>query len=56
MRWLILGALIGLLLAFPQALAVVAAITTAAVSQPFAVAFALGLLARPYLRRPRWAR
>ncbi|MBC2904013.1 hypothetical protein [Streptomyces cupreus] len=57
MKHLILGALLGLLLLIPQLLTVVAAVAAALLSQPVLVAFALGALARPYLRRPkRWAR
>jgi len=53
MRYLILGALLGLLLVFPQLLAIVVGL----LSQPVVVAFGLGIAARPYLRRPRrWAR
>lgn len=51
MRWLILGALLGLLLAFPQLLVLVAAVTAAILSKPVLVAFGLGLAARPRLRR-----
>ncbi|MBD0838805.1 hypothetical protein [Streptomyces sp. TRM68416] len=56
MRWLILGALLGLLLLFPSLLALVTTVVAAVASQPVVVAFALGLIARPHLRRPRWAR
>lgn len=54
MRWLLLGAGLGLLIVYPSLLALAAAIVAAAASKPAAVAFALGLLARPHLRR--WAR
>ncbi|MET7731235.1 hypothetical protein ABZT02_07685 [Streptomyces sp. NPDC005402] len=54
MRWLILGALLGLLLAYPSLLAVVS-VVAAIVSKPVLVAFGLGLAARPHLPR-RWAR
>jgi hypothetical protein len=50
MRYLMLGALLGLLIAFPQLLAVVAVIVTALLSQPLAVAFGLGLAAGLRLR------
>lgn len=50
MRWLILGALLGLLLVLCPALVVTLA------SQPVVVAFAIGLAARPRLARRmrRW--
>lgn len=57
MRWLILGALLGLLLLYPSLLAVVAAVVAAILSKPVVVAFGLGVLVRaraPRLRR--WAR
>jgi len=57
MRWLILGALLGLLLLYPAALAVVIAVAAAVLSKPVMIAFGLGLLARgqtPRLRR--WTR
>jgi hypothetical protein len=55
MRWLLLGALLGVLLLCPSLLDVVVAIAAAVASQPVVVAFALGLAARPHLRRPqRW--
>ncbi|MGW3846872.1 hypothetical protein [Streptomyces fagopyri] len=54
MRWLLLGALIGLAVVFPSLLSVAAVILAAVASKPVAVAFILGLLARPHLRR--WAR
>lgn len=56
MRWLILGALLGLLLLYPSVLAVVVAVAAALVSKPVLVAFGLGLAARPHLPRLRWAR
>jgi len=55
MRWILLGALLGLLLLYPSLLAVVVAVTAAILSKPVLVAFALGLAARPHLTR-RWAR
>ncbi|WP_328757450.1 hypothetical protein [Streptomyces sp. NBC_00271] len=56
MRWLLLGALLGLLLVFPPLLAIL--VVAAVASKPVAVTFALGLAARPYLARKarRWAR
>ncbi|MFF3660034.1 hypothetical protein [Streptomyces olivochromogenes] len=58
MKWLLLGALLGLLLVSPPLLALVLAAVTAALSKPLLVAVGLGLAARPYLaRRARgWAR
>ena len=55
MKWLILGALLGLLLVYPQLRAPVLTVAAAILSKPVVVAFALGLLARPHLPR-RWAR
>lgn len=57
MRWLLIGALLGVLLLFPQALAAVVAVAAVLVSQPVVVAFAVGALARPYLPVVgRWTR
>ncbi|QIY72035.1 hypothetical protein HEP84_25690 [Streptomyces sp. RLB1-33] len=58
MRWLLLGALLGLLFVFPPLLMAVAAIVAAVACKPVAVTFALGLAVRPYLARKarRWAR
>lgn len=57
MRWILLGALLGLLLLYPAALTVVAVIGAAILSKPVLVAFAAGLAVRPSLSRPRrWAR
>lgn len=53
MRYLLLGALLGLLLLFPPLLAVVVTVAAALLSKPVLVAFGLGLAARPYLRRPK---
>lgn len=56
MRWLILGALLGLLIAFPPLLALVVAAAAVVVSKPIVVAFGLGVAARPHLPRlRRWA-
>jgi hypothetical protein len=56
-KWLLFGAVLAVLLLFPQLLALVVGVTAAVVAKPAAVAFALGLVARPYLRRPRrWTR
>lgn len=46
MKLLILGALLGLLLAFPPLLAVVVAVAAALLSKPLVVAFGLGVAAR----------
>lgn len=57
MRWLILGALLGLLLLYPSLLAVVVATAASILSKPVLVAFGLGVAARPHLPRiRRWAR
>ncbi|WOX09179.1 hypothetical protein [Streptomyces sp. N50] len=57
MKYLILGALLGLLLVFPQLLAVVVAIVAAVLGKPVLVAFGLGLAAGVRSRRlRRWAR
>ncbi|MFE6194155.1 hypothetical protein [Streptomyces sp. NPDC057838] len=57
MKWLFLGALLGVLLAVPQALDVTASAVDGLASKPLLVAFALGAVARPYLPMPkRWAR
>lgn len=57
MKLLILGALLGLLLVFPQLLALVVAVVAGLLAKPVLVAFGLGIAARPFLRRPRgWAR
>ncbi|WP_411091382.1 hypothetical protein [Streptomyces sp. 049-1] len=55
MKWLILGALLGLLLAVPGVPTVAAALLVALLTQPLCVAFVLGVLARPALVR-RWTR
>lgn len=57
MKWLLFGALLGLLLLFPQLLALVAATVAAVLAKPVLVAFGAGLVAglrAPQLRR--WAR
>ncbi|QQM41971.1 hypothetical protein [Streptomyces liliifuscus] len=57
MRWILLGALLGLLLLWPSLLTVLAAAVAWVISKPVIVAFALGLAARPHLpRMRRWAR
>ncbi|WP_205526062.1 hypothetical protein [Streptomyces sp. S1D4-20] len=56
MRWLLLGVLLGLLLVFPPLLAILTTSVATVAGKPVAVAFALGLAARPYLARRarRW--
>ncbi|MBT2673968.1 hypothetical protein J7E95_24735 [Streptomyces sp. ISL-14] len=56
MRWLILGALLGLLLVYPSLLAFVVAVAAALLSKPLVVAFGLGLAAGVRMRQGRWAR
>ncbi|MER5473715.1 hypothetical protein [Streptomyces sp. NPDC002685] len=53
MRWLLLGALLGLLIAFPPLLALVLAAVAAVLSKPVLMAFGLGLAVRVSLPRPR---
>ena len=53
MKYLVLGALLGLLLVFPQLLALVGVIVAAILSKPVLVAFGLGLVARPHLPHVR---
>lgn len=56
MKWLILGAVLGLLLVVPSLLALVVAVVAALLTKPVLVAFGLGLVARPHLpRMRRWA-
>jgi hypothetical protein len=54
-KWLILGALLGLLLVCPPLLAITVTTVTVVASKPLVVAFGLGLAARPHLPG-RWAR
>jgi hypothetical protein len=57
MRYLILGALLGVLLLYPALLAAVIAIAAAVLAKPVLVAFGLGLMVRPWMPRlRRWAR
>ena len=51
MRYLLLGALLGLLYVYPPLLALVVTVAVAVVSKPVVVAFAVGLAARPCLAR-----
>ena len=51
MKWLILGALLGLLLMYPSLLAVVVTVAVALLSKPLVVAFGLGLATRPAVTR-----
>lgn len=52
-RWLLLGALLGLLLVFPSLLALVVAAVAVTLSKPLLVAFVAGIAARPYVPRLR---
>ncbi|MFD5818127.1 hypothetical protein [Streptomyces sp. NPDC127038] len=56
MKMLLLGALLGLLIAFPPLLALVLAAAVAILAKPVAVAFGLGLAAQPVISRRvrRW--
>ncbi|WP_406345517.1 hypothetical protein [Streptomyces sp. NBC_00648] len=57
MRWLLFGALIGVLIVFPSLLTLLAAVAAWLLGKPLLVAFGLGLGARPHLPRPRgWTR
>ena len=57
MKWLLLGALLGVLIAVPQALDLTASVVDGLASQPLLVAFVLGAVARPHLPLPRkWTR
>ncbi|WP_406255443.1 hypothetical protein [Streptomyces chartreusis] len=57
MKWILFGAVLAVLLLFPQLLTLTVGVAAAVAAKPVAVAFALGLVARPYLRRPRrWTR
>ncbi|NJP71353.1 hypothetical protein [Streptomyces sp. C1-2] len=49
MKWLILGALLGLLLTIPQTLPTLTTVVTTLAAQPLLVAFVLGAAARPHL-------
>lgn len=53
MHWLLLGVLLGLLIAVPPLGAVVLGMAVAVVSEPLVVAFVLGVAARPMLTRMR---
>lgn len=57
MKWLLLGALLGLLLLFPPLLVGTATAVAWLLAKPVLVAFGLGLVVRGYLpRMRRWAR
>ncbi|MBL3670250.1 hypothetical protein JL475_30600 [Streptomyces sp. M2CJ-2] len=57
MKWLFLGALLGLLLTTPQVADLTTTVVTALASQSLLVAFVLGAAARPYLPLvKRWTR
>lgn len=51
MKWLLAGALFGLLLAYPSLLGLLLAVAAVVLSKPVAVAFGLGLAARVVLPR-----
>ncbi|MCT9010000.1 hypothetical protein [Streptomyces rhizosphaerihabitans] len=53
MKWLLLGALLGLLIAFPPLLAMAVAVVVAVLSKPVLTAFGLGLAVRVHLPRLR---
>ncbi len=53
MRWLLLGVLLGLPIVFPTLWTTVVASVAWLAGKPVVTAFALGLAARPYLRRPK---
>ncbi|WP_167366255.1 hypothetical protein [Streptomyces caeruleatus] len=56
MKLLILGALLALMLLFPSLGAAVLGVAVAVVSEPLAVAFALGLVAGLRARSRGWSR
>ncbi|MFF7949404.1 hypothetical protein [Streptomyces griseorubiginosus] len=57
MRWLLLGAVLALLLLFPNLLTVIAAVAAGILAKPLLVGLGLGLVLRPHLPRlRRWAR
>ena len=57
MKFLLLGALLGLLLTIPAVSAALVSVAAGLASQPLLVAFAVGALARPYLPVVgRWTR
>lgn len=57
MKWLFLGALLGLLLTIPAVLAAVVSVAAVLAGQPLLVVFAAGAAARPYLPVVgRWTR
>jgi len=57
MRWLLFGALLGVLLLVPSVTTLAAAAVGWAIGQPVLMAFVLGAVARPHLpRMRRWAR
>lgn len=57
MKWILLGAVLAVLLLYPSALTVVAAVVAWLLANPVLLAFAAGLALRPHLPKPRrWAR
>jgi hypothetical protein len=56
-KWILLGAVLAVLLLYPSALTVVAAVVAWLLANPVLLAFAAGLALRPHLPKPRrWAR
>lgn len=57
MRWILFGALLGVLLLIPSVFTFVGAVVAWLLGQPVLIAFILGALARPHLPKVRgWAR
>lgn len=57
MRWLLLGALLGLLPTIPAVLTAVVSVVVTLAGQPLLVVFVLGAVARPHLPLVgRWTR
>ncbi|MFE3522248.1 hypothetical protein ACFXOD_11745 [Streptomyces sp. NPDC059161] len=57
MKWLLLGAVLGLLICIPALGAPVGAVLLAVLAKPFVIAFVAGVVARPWIvkRLRRWA-
>ena len=51
MRWILLGLVLGLLIVYPALAATATGVAAWLAGQPAAIAFVLGLLARPHLTR-----
>ncbi|MFE1882646.1 hypothetical protein [Streptomyces diastatochromogenes] len=57
MRWVLFGALLGVLLLIPNVLTLVGAVIAWLLGKPVLVAFVVGVVARPHLPKVRrWAR